>query len=678
MMNIDDIYTLMEIIRRKESKDLLLRNQRVLLNKLYDEYVNGILIERGFNLDVDSIPTLIQKPELAELNRMYTERTIQDDALILEDCLTRVKKLDNKKKEEINLFKSLLKYKNKTVLLRNLYEETYKGILSKEEISQNKSNPEELRKFKNKLNGCILEETVGDIDLSNFDPKDFSTIGINMGTNIDPLLMVKALTPVAVLNLTSDSDTNVTFLNIADLHLDRDCFGPNGELDLDKLDENLISFIIFKDTLIKRLNDEGIKINGVVYSGDIFNAFTKVNAKWDVKRKDINKLVGAIINFERRGRSGEIVKDQNLSLGIKKEQAGFVSYLAGNHDMTLGREKFNKVMKLFGSSVVKPDIISLSNGSARIAIGSDLISMMHHSALDWGLGDELNFETRKARDSATFRFKEYLQIVQSFYDSLENDDPIKLQTDNNILVYDLLLRVNQKIKEENPELYNFYLPYLITNSNSPTNIYKIEHLSKFNVRPTTSFFRNFVVFENGKLETLIDERGCVLEPDIMVFKNFINNDGYFQRLDTAYNSIREKLPEEKRRKTTIPQFGRGDAYQPIITMLSHFHTSLVGSQKRRERKNHGLSKGIGKSKNRFINNVIEEGASKANKGYYSATQYRFEVSDNHVKRIYVKGLESDITLIRAVPNCILYAKFNEGYETVFNALKDSKKKLKDQ
>lgn len=675
-MNIDstDIYTLMEAIRRKESKDILMRNQKNIYNRVYDAYISEILIEKGFDLNVDSIEMLLQREEFSELNRMYVERTLQDDAIIFEECISKVKNLSNKEKEEINLFKTLLKYKNKTVLLSTLYEETFKGILTKEEIENNKNNPEILKEFIKKLNGTILEETVGNVDISNLNPNDFSTIKVEMGTNTDPLLMIKSLTPAPLLSLTNKEEDNVTFLNIADLHLDRDCFDEQGQLDVEKLEENLTSFIAFKDGLIKKLSSEGIKIAGVVYTGDVFDAFTAVNAKWEVKRKDINKFVGAVLNFERRARSGEIISGKPISLGIDSSQAGFVAYLTGNHDMTIGRVKFTKLMRLFGSSIVNPDIVSLSNGGARISVGEDLISVMHHAALDWGFGDNLEFETRNKRDEATFRFDEYLQICQKYYDNLPSDDPVKVQQNNNIAVYDLLVRVNQKIKKENPKLYNFYLPYIINNSDSPTTIYEINHHAKTNIRSTTTFFRNFIVLNNGKLETLVDDRGKTVKPNIMAFKNFINNDGYFKRLEDAYASIREEIPEDKRRKVVIPQFARGDAYQPVITMLSHFHTNLRGSPNRRERKSYGSSKGKGKARNRLINVAIEEGGTKANVGEYSATQYRFDVKQSRVKKIYVKGLEANAKLIKAGPKSTLYAVFTESYETQYNAPKELKTK----
>lgn len=669
MFNINDIYTLMEIIRRKEAKDLLTKEQTKLINTLYDKYITEVLTEMGYNLDVDSIETILQSPKLSNLQKMYLKRTIYDDAIILEDLLNEIKNISQEQKEEIHLFKTLLKYKNKTVELSTLYEETYSGILDKKTIQENKTNPEILRAFFLKLNGCILEETVGDIDLSNFDPSDFSTIGVNIGTTIDPLLMVKALTPSPLLNLANQHNQEVVFLNIADLHLDRDCFDERGNLLYDRLEANLSSFIAFKDGLIKKLKQEGVSIAGIVYSGDIFEAFTKANAKWDIKRRDINKLIGSVINFERRARTGEIIEGESISLGLKKEDAGFVAYLAGNHDMTLGRVKFNKIMKLFSSSVVNPNIISLSNGSARIAVGEDLIAMMHHSALDWGFGDELEFETRDIRDRVTFRFKEYLKICQVYYDFLPDTDPVKQQKNENLAAYDLITRVNQKIKDENPELYNFYLPYIIVNNIKPSTSYQIDHYIKTIIRPTTSFFRNFIVLKNGKLETLIDDRGKILEPSIMTFKGFIINDGYYNRLETAYNSIKDRLPEEKRRKTVIPQFGRGDAYQPVITMLSHFHTGLAGSPNKRERKSYGASKGTGKTRNRLINVTIEEGGNKVNEEEFSVTQYRFDVKNNHVKRIYVKALESLATLVKAVPKCELYAVFDDKHEVQFNAPK---------
>ena len=669
MFNINDIYTLMEIIRRKEAKDLLTIEQTKLINALYDKYITEVLTEMGYNLDVDTIETILQSPKLNDLQRMYLKRSIYDDAVILEDLLDEIKDIPQEQKEEIHLFKTLLKYKNKTVELSALYEETYKGILDKKIIQENKKSPKILKDFFIKLNGCILEETVGDIDLSNFDPSDFSTIGINIGTNIDPLLMVKAITPAPLLNLTNQSDQEVTFLNIADLHLDRDCFDERGNLLYDRLEANLTSFIAFKEGLVKKLKEEGIQIAGIVYSGDIFDAFTKVNAKWDIKRKDINKLIGSIINFERKARTGEIIEGESISLGINKEDAGFVAYLAGNHDMTLGRVKFNKIMKLFGSSVVEPDIISLSNGGVRIGVGDDLISVMHHSALDWGFGDELEFETRKTRDKVTFRFKEYLKICQAYYDNLPDTDPVKQQQNENLATYDLITRVNQKIKDENPELYNFYLPYIIVNNIKPSTSYRVDHYIKTIIRPTTSFFRNFIVLKNGKLETLIDDRGKLLEPSIMSFKGFIINDGYYNRLETAYNTVKDRLPEEKRRKPVIPQFGRGDAYQSVITMLSHFHTSLAGSPNKRERKSYGAVKGTGKTRNRLINVTIEEGGNKVNEEEFNLTQYRFDVRNNHVKRIYVKPLEVSAKLIKAVPKCELYAVFEEKYEVQFNAPK---------
>ena len=64
MFNINDIYTLMEIIRRKEAKDLLTIEQTKLINALYNKYITEVLTEMGYNLDVERIETILQSPKI--------------------------------------------------------------------------------------------------------------------------------------------------------------------------------------------------------------------------------------------------------------------------------------------------------------------------------------------------------------------------------------------------------------------------------------------------------------------------------------------------------------------------------------------------------------------------------------------------------------------------------------
>lgn len=574
----NELRQLMNIIRRKDENETLTPDEERILNNYYNEYINNVHPEK----EDGSIKTR-EDISMLELFEYVSQPMVEK----------------KKKIEEINMFKTLLKYKGTLAKLSELYKSVYTGVYTNEEIESNIKNPEIMEEFFKKLNGAIIEESVFGVDMSGFNPEDFGTINATITEFDDPVLFVKTLKPVELYEVDLSKNDNVTILTFPDLHLEAGCYTTdalgNTVIDQDKLNEKLIAFINFRDDIIMKLRSEGIDVTGVVYTGDILETFVMgANSNEDARITRINNLVDSFIKFEEDAKKGKIIKDESLRL--QSNDGYFVAYLAGNHDIKIGREAFNKIMELFGNAAGK-DVVDLGNGSARISVGGEFLSFMHHQSFDWNTKVKEDMILRKIKNGETYHFEEYFRICEAYFNTPEfqermnqnpEKDPISLLMDS----------VNQKMKDENPRLYHAFLPYIITNAEKEGTYLRASNpengIERIIIQKDIPFFRNFIEFESiGNIKRVIkrtklengNQVGISLEPEH--FTTFVENStdlgemSYTERLNEASaeyieylkskgkNDIAQEL--EKVIHKIIPIFGRTDKFSSIVYSLSHFH-----------------------------------------------------------------------------------------------------------
>ena len=530
--NLDNFYGnqalkfMMDVILKTSEREPLNRFELMMLKEIRKELVRKKRINMAKAvLKEKNVSLRSPKIKGADIKRYYGKLYANDYVggsylEIFNDLYNEYESaLSEEERLDCKLFKVLLDNKNKTLHLSDLYKLTYKNIYSSEELEIRVNNPEELAKFFEKLNGCLLEETVANIDLKNINPTDLSSVKIDFGTDIDPLVLVKSIKPVPMIKVTSTPEKEMTFIIISDAHLDQNCYREdNGEMVIDqtKLNRNLTAFAEFKKGLVKAIGG----VNGIIYTGDILDGFFDRN-KGKITLRTAANLSGAIIRFEREAKEiermnmmfeegGETPLPTSKTSLASNQDASFVAYLAGNHDMRLGRRKFERVMRLFERSFLDPRAVSLGNGSARIKIGEEFISLMHHNSLDWGLITDKDKHTKQARNRASFRFPEYYAICKAFYGKPGSEERIRFEQEFNEAkqnnpkiekVYYLMSKVNERMKIDNPDLYYFYLPYITPNSDKIDYSDVKEDMRQFKSKKNMGFFRNFIVLdEHGELK----------------------------------------------------------------------------------------------------------------------------------------------------------------------------------
>lgn len=655
-----------DVIRKTSEKEKLGRFELMKLREIRRDLVRTKKLANTLaylkNKRIDPNP-----PKVSEVKKIYGNRFTNDfvggNYLEMFNVLYNEYESILTEEEKINfrLFKILLDTKNKTVHLSDLYKLTYKNIYSPEEIERRISNPEELSKFFDKLNGCLLEETVANIDLKNMDISNLGTIKVDYGTDIDPLVLVKAITPVPMVQVNDQPEQEMTFVIFSDVHLDQNCYREeNGIMvvDSEKLNRNLSAFAEFKKGLVKSLGG----VSGIIYTGDVLDGFFDKN-KGRITVKTISNLSGEFVRFARKRKIAEKNNQSNPSEETQvneieatlSDDASFVAYLAGNHDMRLGRRKFEKIMRLFERNIIDPRAVSLGNGSARIKIGEEFISLMHHNSLDWGLLDNSSKRTRQAKNRASFRFQEYFEICKAFYGEPGSEERMRFdqeylearKLDPNIgKVYFLTKKVNDKMKVENPDLYYFYLPYIIPNSEflDKTDVVDLPKQKMIKPKKGMGFFRNFI--DMGVEDELkIREKGVGkrLFPSVDVYKTFANNDNeqisFTERLT---NAVKE-LNNPKYKYNVIPQFGRNDAYTPKLISLAHFHSALSNEKKDGSGgrvKSHSPTQGNGINKKWFLNAMVQQDQGMLQKEAtgdtrLSAMVYHLKLNANKIAEISV-------------------------------------------
>ncbi len=607
MYKLRDILELMDAIKAKENSDKLSKQQRSVLRRGFSNYV------RRLGLDED-IERFMHK-------RLDTYSLVFD--YIYENLFDK-KKLDKDTRESIQLFNALSKNKGKTVTLKNLYKAVYDGIYTEEEIESKFNNEEERVAFFSKLSGCIAESLVADIDVSNIDPNNLGSVSIDIGEKDNPLLFVSSLNVNNQLEIELE-DGEFTFLTISDLHLDNWCYDvdlASGKaiLNKDRLEENLLAFAKFKDMIIETLG-ESSKIGGVVYTGDVFEAFTTKgrdpNKPISFSKENRKDLMDCFIEFSRE-------HGDKLKMSFISGEPFFTAYISGNHDMTLGRKVFSDLMGFLGD-----DVVNLGDGVGRIKLGKDFMSFIHDDSLDWGIPNwDLRFTNRKAKNRSTFHFDDYFEICKKYYDEVIEDK-------TSLKIGDLIKKVSERMKEDNEALYKYFLPYTTINYEAnPKNVKpqtsNIETRRKINA--TIPFFANFMYIDPTTLELKMKVGGDFY-PEAMMYEKFINGG----------TKVQEVLAKEG---LVVPQYGRGDDYQSVLTVLAHFHRSLSGPGTGNFRPSLGEKKG----KQRKLPVMVSEGASYLDgdkgSGYeFSATEYKISVKNGKISKIGVIPLVTKLNRV---------------------------------
>jgi len=520
--------------------------------------------------------------------------------------------------EDLLIFRGLLHYRGQSVSLSKLYNYIYSIYdINKYNIKTEKGR----NLFLEKLNGCLGEARVAKVDSTGFISRELvlnndelellrlsgdahkkislcDKIKITTSSNKDPLVFISGLEPRKIQDFKVDDRNKFVFVTISDLHLGKYLINNLGILDDTLLKDRLTSFVIFKDKLLSDLRDNGINVNGVILVGDTLDAFCG-----EFNLDDKSSLLFNIDMSKKRLVS--VVRDFNVvtggSLRIGNDNT-FVGFIAGNHDNTLGKDLFVKIMEEFGE-----DVTFLGDGSARIKINDEYIMFNHPNSLDWGLPIEVGFhENRKSLNKDIFHFEEYFELCNRKYEFLTRLGLLHtLGTTPRDIVASLVDLVNEDLEVNNHELYEFYKPF-ITRGNGDGTVIK------------RSCFEDAI--------RIVQDSD---DPSIQTLGNRVKN-GFDISMFIKYGkenlNIRQML--EERNVCLV-----GGYLDPVLSIIGHFHTRLEEGKRVVYAKESSENTGDG-----FIPVVVEEGSThvdrdNTNKITYSATICSLDIKDGVIDKI---------------------------------------------
>lgn len=600
MYTLDDVKLLSAAICALSNDSDLTPEQEAIISKSYDEYFIQYA-KKTTGVDISRFPVELGliRCGLSREAKWYNRRDDRTSGEVLGHFIGDIIKDSSvplEEKEKLLLTKVLLENRNKAVSLRTLFFKAHEGLYNKRTIESMYNDLAQRDKFFERLNGCIVEETVSEIDMSSFNPNDFSSIRIRSGSAENPLLFVSGVNLTEMSKLGTNGEDEVCFITISDLHLDKGCIRSDGRFDDKRFEENLMAFGAFKDRLLSDFAKRGQKIGGIVFTGDIIDGLTKGNNRPVFIRSNREDLASKYVAFCSKHPKVTNITD-------KKDGPGFVAYIAGNHDMTVGKDTFDAIMH----SLVGEDAQFIGAGQARIKVGEEFMSVLHHDSLDWGLPTETGFvyKTRDAKNNAVFQFDSFFAICESYLDRVADKSSYTLDQ--------LFADVGQKMQVENPALYKFYAPYITSTDMAPA-----------------FFVRNMYIDANsGKLcRQLYDDR----YPKTMKFHDYMKDNPDLVQAILANGGV-------------IPEFARNDRYRPIVTSLSHFHES-IGTRDERV----SFAPVVDEGKKVTPIAVSEDSRSfEAGAHQFSVTLYEAAMDKNHVtqigvipivasvKKVYVKG-----------------------------------------
>lgn len=529
--------------------------------------------------------------------------------------LNKGKNEDLNKIDQLLIFRGLLHFKGQTVSLMEFYDYTFGKYFKDRFDLCCESDRMQLLEM---LNGCLGEARVARVDSNSFVSRELTLSSneldwfrlvpceqekislcdemlVRVSTNFNPLLFITGLEPSEVKKFEVRDGNRFTFISISDLHLGGCLVDNHGNISKENeiiLKERLEYFVTFKNKIIEDLRKNNIKIDGIIFVGDNFNAVSRIfDSSYD-KDKLKNNLELS------RGKILKIIKDFNQFNGgclQFSSDMGLIGFIAGNHDNSLGRDLFLDAMKVFGENVT-----FLGDGSGRIKVNDEYILFSHPSSYDWGLPifDDF-FKIRRNFEHDIFHFEEYFDLCKRKYTFLErlNLSYILGNTPQDRLM-SLASLVNDDLMKNNPKLYKFYEPFItrgddgslscfeevmrITTDNSDPNI---THLVK---RPQVKY--GFTV-------------------------------GRFIDYSKKHSNIKQMLDE---RHICLV----GDGLDPTLSIIGHFHTRLSDGKKVSYAKGDSDSDGL-------VPVVIEESSShhREDRSTFSATVCCLDIKDGVIDRI---------------------------------------------
>lgn len=594
MYTLDDVLLLVSAIKAKSNGDKLTTEQEEMLQRSYDiNFARRARKAKGVNIVPPIKDALIScgLDKMAEWYERKDERTSSEVLGYFLYNIVRDSSVDIDTKKDLLLFKALLEKKNKPITLKELFVLAHQGLYDDVTIEEMFNNLEERDKFFERLNGCVIEESICRMDIKGYDPSDLGSIKVDMGSVDNPMLLVSGLNLTSMPKLNNNGDDEVCFITISDLHLDKGCYESDGTFKERRFEENIMAFSAFKEALLRDFAKRGQKIGGIVFTGDFIEGFTKGENKPHFVPENREDLLGQYIRFSSR--------HPNFEISTKRDSdPGFVAYIAGNHDMTVGKEMFDRFMHTISS-----DAMFLGAGQARIKVGEEFITFLHHDSLDWGMPDyDLTYQGRNKKNRNVFQFDNFFMICE---------DHLKTVSDkSNYTLHQLFIDVGERLKKENPELYRFYQPYITATEETP------------------AFFHRNMYISGGVLH---HQSGDDEYPKTMKFHDFIKENPAF-------------VEEIIKNGGIIPEYGRNDRYRSMITSLAHFHEA-IGSKDAR------VSFGVEEDGVKIAPVAVSEDYRTFSNGahHFSVTLYEAMMDKNHVtsigvipivasvKKVYVKG-----------------------------------------
>lgn len=539
--------------------------------------------------------------------------------------------------DDLLIFKGLLHFKGQTVSLIEFYNYTFGKYYENRYDLQKESDKVS---FLEKLNGCLSEVRVAKVDVDDFIPRELTLtkneidwlkfipnehkkislcdeIGVKVSTDENPLIFISGLEPCKIKKIKVEDGKRFTFVSISDLHLGGclvDNYGIFSESKEQELKERLECFVVFKDKLIEDLRKNNIRVDGIIFVGDILNAVSGVY-NVDIDREQLRE------NLEfSRNKIFKIIRDFNKFNGncIQfSSDLNFLGYISGNHDNTLGRELFFDIMKEFGENVT-----FLGDGAGRIKINDEYILFNHPNSLDWGLpitGDF--FKIRRNLEHDVFHFEEYFDLCRRKYELLDKLNLLYiLGSTPRERIMKLGDLVNDDLMKNNQMLYEFYEPFITRGNGDGSSI-------------------NPSCFEEA-MRIVNDDK----DPTItyVVKKSFAEHGfGIGRFIDYSKKNANINRMLEERHICFV-----GDNLNPTLSIIGHFHTRLKDGKRICHAKEDG-SRNDG-----YLPVVVEEGSSFGirNVETFSSTICCLDIKDGVIDKIELE------------PVVYVVKKENQGYQ----------------
>lgn len=358
----------------------------------------------------------------------------------------------------------------RTVKLFDLIEEVYSEYgLERHEIHNlmfDGDYQKFIQDFVMDINGCYSEARVGSLTVNNNGapeaitryniPENWGDMKLDCGSYENPLIFITGDKPVEVPNYEVKANGEGVFLVYSDIHLEEYLIGVDGEIKPGyegKLDERIDMFFQSQADVIEHLRKNGVKVNGILFTGDTLD----VNEKYVVDKETSKKYSNLVL---------ERIRKRKEEMGFETPDVDYVVGILGNHEARLGSsfEECSELMEgivqeLFGSNAT-----ILGSGAARIKIGESFMSIQHPNSTDFNTKGVPVSQFKKPRTiefAAVTLYEEYVKLCQYAYDELRREgETVTLTRPTPNGQINLADYVYIRLHDENPELFKFYEPFI--------------------------------------------------------------------------------------------------------------------------------------------------------------------------------------------------------------------------